>query len=48
MALVQQDFTIKPESVEAKVNYADWPLLLKNWDQCTSLQRAVYGGLVAS
>lgn len=47
MALVQQDFTIKPEDIAAKVNYADWPLLLKNWDQCMSLQQAVYGGSVA-
>jgi len=49
MALVQQgaDFSIKPEDTKNNVNYADWPLLLKNWDQCMSLQQAVYGGSVA-
>lgn len=25
---------IKPEAVAPNVNTADWPLLLKNWDQC--------------
>jgi len=35
MALVRKDeeLVIKPEAVAPNVNYADWPLLLKNWDQ---------------
>jgi hypothetical protein len=35
MALVKQDdeLVIKPEAVAPNVNYADWPLLLKNWYQ---------------
>ena len=39
MALVRQaddELVIKPEAVAPNVNYADWPLLLKNWDQRTS------------
>jgi hypothetical protein len=35
MALVKHDdeLVIKPEAVAPNVNYADWPLLLKYWDQ---------------
>ncbi|KAJ9627332.1 centromere/microtubule-binding protein cbf5 [Taxawa tesnikishii (nom. ined.)] len=38
MALVKAnndgaDYVIKPENVTPTINYADWPLLLKNWDQ---------------
>ena len=43
MALVKQDdeLVIKPEAVAPNVNYADWPLLLKNWDQRMSLHQSV-------
>lgn len=27
---------IKPEAISPTVNTSDWPLLLKNWDQCKS------------
>ena len=43
MALVKQtesddmDMVIKPEAVTPAVNTSNWPLLLKNWDQCMSL-----------
>lgn len=40
MALVKQDdgdeMIIKPEAVTPSVDTSAWPLLLKNWDQCTS------------
>lgn len=39
MALVKNmttdEMVIKPEAAAPNINYADWPLLLKNWDQCT-------------
>ena len=28
-----EDFTIKPENKEAKIDTSDWPLLLKNFDK---------------
>ncbi|RMZ78600.1 hypothetical protein DV738_g3758, partial [Chaetothyriales sp. CBS 135597] len=31
--LVKQDFSIKPEQAAAPINYADFPLLLKNYDK---------------
>lgn len=42
MALVKKaddEFVIKPEAVAAasNINYGEWPLLLKNWDQRMSL-----------
>jgi hypothetical protein len=45
MALVRKDeeLVIKPEAVAPNVNYADWPLLLKNWDQRMSLHQSVIG-----
>ena len=48
MALVKQDdeLVIKPEAVAPNVNYADWPLLLKNWDQRMSLHQPVIGSAV--
>jgi hypothetical protein len=48
MALVRQDeeLVIKPEAVAPNVNYADWPLLLKNWDQRMSLHQPVIGRAV--
>jgi hypothetical protein len=50
MALVRQDeeLVIKPEAVAPNVNYADWPLLLKNWDQRMSLHQPVIGRPVRS
>lgn len=41
MALVKhsdsdEDMVIKPEAVTPTINTSDWPLLLKNWDQCMS------------
>jgi hypothetical protein len=42
MALVKSSLDdnqiIKPEAAAPNINYADWPLLLKNWDQCMSGQ----------
>lgn len=36
MAKVEQmDFSIKPENVTPTIPTADWPLLLKNYDQCS-------------
>ncbi|RMD41384.1 hypothetical protein DV735_g3739, partial [Chaetothyriales sp. CBS 134920] len=32
--LVKQEFSIKPEQATAPINYADFPLLLKNYDKC--------------
>ena len=29
----EEDFTIKPENKEAKIDTSDWPLLLKNFDK---------------
>lgn len=46
MALVKQaddELVIKPEAVAPNINYADWPLLLKNWDQRGSLYQMVIG-----
>ena len=31
------EFTIKPEAVVPAVDTSEWPLLLRNYDQCTSL-----------
>ena len=28
------DYSIKPEAVTPAISTADWPLLLKNYDQC--------------
>ena len=28
-----EDYTIKPENKEAKIDTSDWPLLLKNFDK---------------
>lgn len=43
MALVRQaddELVIKPDAtVSPKINYADWPLLLKNWDNRMSLHQ---------
>jgi len=37
MALVpvqqETEYLIKPENVTPTINYGDWPLLLKNWNQ---------------
>ena len=39
MALVKQndddEQIIKPEAVTPTLDTSSWPLLLKNWDQCT-------------
>lgn len=38
MALVKKEADdeqiIKPEAITPNVSTADWPLLLRNWDQC--------------
>jgi len=38
MALVKasEDAVIKPEKVAPALDTSNWPLLLKNWDQCES------------
>ena len=33
MSKKQEDYTIKPENKEAKIDTSDWPLLLKNFDK---------------
>lgn len=53
MALVKQtdseDLVIKPEAVTPAVKTNDWPLLLKNWDQCASLlQTEIYTSRLTS
>lgn len=30
----EDSMIIKPEAVGSNVDTSDWPLLLKNWDQC--------------
>lgn len=38
-ASLEDKHIIHPEkSATPNINYADWPLLLKNWDKCMSLQ----------
>lgn len=41
MALVKNmatdEMVIKPETTMPNINYSDWPLLLKNWDQRMSI-----------
>jgi hypothetical protein len=32
------DFSIKPENVTPNIPTSEWPLLLKNYDKCTSLR----------
>lgn len=40
MALVKSDqFTIKPEAVAPPVDTSEWPLLLKNYNNCASHSR---------
>lgn len=46
MALVKKekageevDYTIKPEAITPKVDTSEWPLLLRNWDQRTRIQK---------
>ena len=51
MALVKKsdndvEYTIAPTKEVAKINYSEWPLLLKNWDQCTFPTESGVGGFV--
>ncbi len=34
--VVDGDFSIKPENVDAVIPTSEWPLLLKNYDKCQS------------
>jgi H/ACA ribonucleoprotein complex subunit 4 len=33
---VEDDQIIKPEAITPTLDTSNWPLLLKNWDQCKS------------
>lgn len=32
----EMDYAIKPEAVNPTISTEDWPLLLKNYDKCSS------------
>lgn len=35
----EMDYAIKPEVVDRTISTEDWPLLLKNYDKCSSFSR---------